>query len=109
MPARSASRSAFDVLAEPHRRRILDLLRVREHPVGEIVSHLNLAQPTVSKHLKLLREYGLVDVRIQAQRRLYRLRPDPLAEIDAWLDPYRHMWSDRLHALERHLDDMPDA
>jgi DNA-binding transcriptional ArsR family regulator len=108
MPASSAERSPFEVLAEPHRRRILDLLREGERPVGELVDQLDLAQPTVSKHLKLLREYGLVDVRVAAQRRMYRLLPEPLAEVDAWLTPYRRMWSDRLGALERHLDTMPD-
>jgi DNA-binding transcriptional ArsR family regulator len=108
MPVRLADHSAFDVLAEPHRRQILDLLRERERPVGELVSHLSLAQPTVSKHLKLLRECGLVEVRSEAQRRVYRLRPEPLFEIDAWLAPYRRLWSDRLLALERHLETMPD-
>jgi DNA-binding transcriptional ArsR family regulator len=105
---RSADHSAFEVLAEPHRRLILDLLRERERPVGELVRRLSLAQPTVSKHLKLLRECGLVEVRTDAQRRLYRLRPEPLVEIDAWLAPYRQLWSDRLHALECHLETMPD-
>lgn len=99
--------SAFDVLVEPHRRRILDLLRERERPVGELVRELALAQPTVSKHLKLLREYGLVDVRVDAQRRLYSLRPEPLAEIDTWLAPYRRLWTRRLRALGHHLDTMP--
>jgi DNA-binding transcriptional ArsR family regulator len=109
MRARSAERSAFEVLAEPHRRRILDLLWERERPVGELVGELGLAQPTVSKHLKLLREYGLVEVRTDAQRRLYRLRPEPLAEVDEWLAPYRQKWNDRLDALGRHLDRMPDG
>ena len=104
----SADSTVFDVLAEPHRRRILDLLRERERPVSELVTQLSLAQPTVSKHLKLLRQCGLVDVRKDAQRRLYRLRPDPLIEIDTWLAPYRRLWADRLNALERHLDTMPD-
>jgi DNA-binding transcriptional ArsR family regulator len=108
MPALSADSSAFVVLAEPHRRRILDLLRERERPVGELVDHLALAQPTVSKHLKLLREAGLVEVRTDAQRRLYRLRPQPLLEIDAWLAPYRRLWTDRLDALGDHLDRMGD-
>lgn len=108
MRALSADPSAFEVLAEPHRRQILDLLRERERPVGELVSHLDLAQPSVSKHLKLLRECGLVEMRVDAQRRLYRLRSEPLREIDAWLTPYRRLWNDRLDALAQHLDTMPD-
>jgi DNA-binding transcriptional ArsR family regulator len=98
----------FDALAEPHRRRILDLLLEDERAVGDLVSLLGLSQPGVSKHLKVLRDAGLVDVRVDAQRRLYRLRPEPLREIDAWLDPYRRAWRDRLDTLERHLDEMPD-
>jgi DNA-binding transcriptional ArsR family regulator len=109
MSARTAEHSAFQVLAEPHRRQILDLLRERERPVGELVSRLSLAQPTVSKHLKLLRESGLVEARTDAQRRLYRLRPEPLLEVDTWLAPYRNLWRDRLDALERRLDAMPDG
>jgi DNA-binding transcriptional ArsR family regulator len=101
---RTATPSVFDMLAEPNRRRILDLLRVGERSAGEFVEHLPLAQPTVSKHLKLLHEAGLVDVRQDAQRRIYRLRPAPLAEVDAWLTPYREHWRGRLDALERHLD-----
>jgi DNA-binding transcriptional ArsR family regulator len=97
--------TTFDVLAEPRRRDILDLLRVRERSVGELVEGISLSQPGVSKHLRVLREAGLVDVRIDAQRRWYRVRPEPLAEIDAWLAPYRRFWTDRLDALERHLDD----
>lgn len=100
--------STFQVLAEPRRREILDLLRTGEKPVGDLVKRLALTQPTVSKHLKVLREAGLVKVRQDAQRRLYRLLPEPLAEIDAWLEPYRRMWSANLDALERHLDAMPD-
>jgi DNA-binding transcriptional ArsR family regulator len=100
--------STFEVLAEPRRREILDLLRTRERPVGELVDRLTLTQPTVSKHLKVLREAGLVEVRRDAQRRWYRLRPGPLAEIDAWLAPYRQLWNSSLDALERHLDAMPD-
>jgi DNA-binding transcriptional ArsR family regulator len=96
---------AFDVLSEPCRRDILDLLRVRERSVGELVERLSLSQPGVSKHLRVLREAGLVMVRPDAQRRWYRLRADPLAEIDAWLAPYRRLWSNRLDALERHLDE----
>jgi len=96
------------VLAEPRRREILDLLRQGERPVGELVDRLNLTQPTVSKHLRVLREAGLVQVRQDAQRRLYRLRLEPLVELDAWLEPYRRLWAERLDALERHLDSMPE-
>ncbi len=94
----------FAVLAEPSRRRILDLLRDGERSVGDLVENLSLSQPGVSKHLRVLRDAGLVEVRVDAQRRLYQLRPEPLAELDAWLDPYRHFWSGRLDALEAHLD-----
>jgi DNA-binding transcriptional ArsR family regulator len=96
--------TTFQVLAEPRRRQILDLLRGAERPVGDLVRLLALSQPAVSKHLKVLREAGLVEVRQDAQRRWYRLRPEPLAEVDAWLAPYRRLWSDSLDALERHLD-----
>jgi DNA-binding transcriptional ArsR family regulator len=98
----------FEVIAEPSRRRILDLLRVRDCCVGDLVAALGISQPAVSKHLRILREAGLVDVTIDAQRRLYRLRPEPLREIDDWLTPYRAAWRDRLDALERHLDEIPD-
>jgi DNA-binding transcriptional ArsR family regulator len=97
----------FEVLAEPNRRRILDLLLV-ERPVGDIVDGTGLSQPAVSKHLRVLREAGLVDVRAVAQRRLYRVRAEPLRELDEWLAPYRRLWSRRLDALESHLDAMPD-
>jgi DNA-binding transcriptional ArsR family regulator len=97
--------STFEVLAEPSRRRILDLLRERERPVGELVERIGLSQPGVSKHLRVLREAGLVRVRADAQRRLYGVRAEPLEEIDAWLEPYRRMWARHLDALERHLDD----
>ena len=100
--------TTFKVLADARRRQILDLLRQGERPVGELVGHLRLSQPAVSKHLKVLREAGLVAVRQDAQRRLYRLRPEPLAEVDAWLAPYRRLWSASLDALERHLEAMPD-
>ncbi|OLT43978.1 transcriptional regulator [Saccharomonospora sp. CUA-673] len=100
--------TTFDVLAEPRRRQILDLLRTRDRLVGDLVGELSLTQPAVSKHLRVLREAGLVSVRQDAQRRWYRLRPEPLAEIDEWLAPYRRLWSDSLDALERHLDTMPD-
>lgn len=97
--------TTFDVLAEPARRDMLDLLRERERSVGELVERLSLSQPGVSKHLRVLRDAGLVVVRPDAQRRWYRLRAEPLAEIDAWLGPYRRYWSGRLDALERHLDE----
>jgi DNA-binding transcriptional ArsR family regulator len=100
--------STFEVLGEPRRREILDLLRQRERPVGELVGRLALTQPAVSKHLKVLRDAGLVDVRVDAQRRFYRIRPEPLAEVDAWLAPYRELWSGSLDRLERRLDEMPD-
>jgi DNA-binding transcriptional ArsR family regulator len=102
------SEPAFAVLAEPNRRRILDLLRDRERPVGELVDALAVSQPAVSKHLRVLREAGVVESRVDAQRRLYRVRAEPLRQIDAWLAPYRAMWEESLHALERHLDDTPD-
>ncbi len=100
--------STFHVLAEPTRRRILDLLREDERPVGELVTKLRISQPGVSKHLRVLREAGLVEVRHDAQRRLYRVRPEPLAEIDQWLEPYRRRWASRLDALEHHLDTTED-
>lgn len=96
--------TTFDVVAEPARRRILDLLRERPRPVGELVAALGLSQPGVSKHLRVLREASLVHVRRDAQRRVYEVRPQPLAEIDAWLEPYRQLFADHLDALERHLD-----
>jgi DNA-binding transcriptional ArsR family regulator len=96
--------TAFDVLAEPSRRRILDLLLERERSVNELVDLVGLSQPSVSKHLKTLREAGLVRVRQDAQWRWYQIDAAPLAEIDAWLAPYRRFWNDRLDALERHLD-----
>jgi DNA-binding transcriptional ArsR family regulator len=100
--------STFDVLAEPTRRRILDLIRDEERPVNELVATLAISQPGVSKHLRVLREAGLVEVRTDAQRSLYRVRPEPLAEIDAWLAPYRRLWAQRLDDLERHLDETED-
>jgi len=98
----------FEVLAEPNRRRILDLLRVEERPVGELVRELSVSQPAVSKHLRVLRESGLVTVRPEAQRRLYRVAPEPLKELDEWLAPYRKLWAERLDRLEQHLDAMPE-
>jgi DNA-binding transcriptional ArsR family regulator len=100
--------TTFDVLAEPTRRRILDLLLDSERPVGDLVEHLHVSQPGVSKHLRVLRDAGLVEVRHDAQRRIYRVRAEPLAEIDAWLAPYRRLWAKRLDALERHLDETED-
>ena len=99
--------TAYAALAEPHRRRILDLLRDGERAAGELVDGLELSQPGVSKHLKVLREAGLVAVRADGKRRLYALRPEPLAEVDQWLEPYRAYWSGRLDALERHLEENP--
>ena len=96
--------SVFEVLAEPHRRHILDLLREGERSVNELVAGLGLSQPGVSKHLRILREAGLVEVRADAQRRLYALRPQPLEELQRWLEPYRRLWSGQLDALEQHLD-----
>jgi DNA-binding transcriptional ArsR family regulator len=100
--------SAFAVLAEPTRRRILDLLLERPRPVGELVERLGLTQPGTSKHLKVLREAGLVRARQDAQRRVYELSPEPLAEVDEWLAPYRRAWAARLDSLEAHLDGNPD-
>jgi DNA-binding transcriptional ArsR family regulator len=98
--------TVFEVLAEPRRRQILDLVRDRERSVGELVTELSATQPAVSKHLRVLREAGLVEARVDEQRRLYRLRPAPLRELDAWLAPYRGMWSASLDKLEAHLDGM---
>jgi DNA-binding transcriptional ArsR family regulator len=86
----------FDVLAEPNGRRILDFLRASERPVGELVERLELSQPAVSKHLRILRESGLVEVRADAQRRLYRVQAEPLRTIDQWLEPYRQMWGSHM-------------
>lgn len=96
--------SPFEALAEPNRRRILDVLRDGERPAGDLVEALAISQPGVSKHLKLLREAGLVSVRADGQRRLYRLEPRGLADLDAWLMPYRHFWAGRLSALDAHLE-----
>jgi DNA-binding transcriptional ArsR family regulator len=100
----SAVESSFAVIAEPSRRAILGLLLSSERSVGELERALKLAQPSVSKHLRVLREAGFVESRIEAQRRLYRLRPEPLMELDAWLVPFRRFWSKHVDALERHLD-----
>jgi DNA-binding transcriptional ArsR family regulator len=99
--------SAYGALAEPHRRQILDLLRDGERPAGDLVAQLALSQPGVSKHLKVLREAGLVTVRADGKRRVYALRAEPLAEVDAWLARYRAFWSERLDDLERHLEANP--
>jgi DNA-binding transcriptional ArsR family regulator len=98
--------SVFDIIAEPSRRAILSLLASSEQSVGEIERELRLSQPTVSKHLRVLREAGFVEATVDAQRRLYRLTPEPLQEVDAWLAPFRRLWSTHADALERHLDRM---
>lgn len=96
--------STFEVLAEPRRRHLLDLLLAAERPVGELVTATRMSQPLVSKHLRVLREAGLVQARTDAQRRIYSVRSEPLQELDEWLEPYRQLWSERLDALGRHLD-----
>ncbi|MGA7921799.1 MAG: metalloregulator ArsR/SmtB family transcription factor [Candidatus Acidiferrales bacterium] len=98
--------SVFEIIAEPNRRAILSLLVCSQQSVGEIERQLRMPQPTVSKHLRVLREAGFVESTVDAQRRLYRLKPEPLQELDAWLVPFRRFWSNRLDALERHLDRM---
>ena len=98
------SPTAFDVLAEPRRRDILELLREGERPVGDLVERLHLSQPAVSKHLRVMRDAGLVVVRSDAQRRLYRISPKPLEELDQWLEPYRLFWTTHLDRLESHLE-----
>jgi DNA-binding transcriptional ArsR family regulator len=98
--------SVFEIIAEPNRRAILGLLVWSEQSVGEIERRLRMPQPTVSKHLRVLREAGFVESTVDAQRRLYRLRPEPLQEVDTWLEPFRRFWSAHLDALERHLDRM---
>ena len=98
--------STFAIIAEPSRRAILSLLATSERSVGDIEEKLNLSQPSVSKHLRVLREAGFVESRVDAQRRLYRIKPEPLMEIDAWLAPFRQFWSVHVDALERHLDQM---
>ena len=96
--------STFAALADPHRRHVLELLLERPRPVGEIVDRLGLSQPGTSTHLRVLRDAGLVRVERDAQRRVYAIDPEPMAELDAWLAPYRRRWTNRLDALERHLD-----
>jgi DNA-binding transcriptional ArsR family regulator len=95
---------ALAVLAEPTRRRIADRLRAAESSVGDLVTELRMSQPAISKHLRVLREAGVVSVRTAAQQRIYRLEPGPFRELDAWLTPYRALWTDHLDRLERHLD-----
>jgi len=98
--------SAFEVVAEPTRRRILDLLLMGERPVGDLVTDLGMSQPGVSRHLRVMRDAGLVACRTDAQRRLYSINPGPLAELDAWLAPYRRLWAASLDKLGAHLDEM---
>jgi DNA-binding transcriptional ArsR family regulator len=102
----SVVESSFAIVAEPTRRAILNLLLSSERSVGELERALRLSQPSVSKHLRVLREAGFVDSRVEAQRRLYRLRPEPLMELDEWLVPFRRLWSWHVDALERHLEKM---
>ena len=101
--------SVFDIIAEPNRRAILSLLVSSEQSVGEIERQLRMSQPTVSKHLRVLREAGFVESTVDAQRRLYRLKPEPFQEVDAWLAPFRRFWSAHVDALERHLDRMDQS
>ncbi len=101
--------SSFQIIAEPNRRAILNLLALSERSVGEIERELGMPQPTVSKHLRVLREAGFVEAQVDAQRRLYRLNPEPLKEVDAWLEPFRRFWSRHVDALEKHLDRLEKA
>ena len=101
--------SSFAVIAEPNRRAILSMLSSSERSVGEVMEELRLPQPSVSKHLKVLRDSGFVESRVEAQRRVYRLNPKPLQEVDEWLEPFRRFWSKHVDALERHLDRMEKA
>ena len=101
--------SAFEIISEPNRRAILSLLASSQRSVGEIESRLRMPQPTVSKHLRVLREAGFVEATVDAQRRLYRLKPESLLEVDDWLDQFRRFWSAHVDALERHLDQMDDS
>jgi DNA-binding transcriptional ArsR family regulator len=96
--------SVFEIIAEPNRRAILSLLIASELSVGEIEDQLDMTQPTVSKHLRVLRDAGFVESTVDAQRRVYRIKPEPLQEVDAWLAPFRRLWAVHLDALERHLD-----
>ena len=101
--------SVFEIIAEPNRRAILSLLASSQQSVGEIERHLRMTQPTVSKHLRVLREAGFVESTVDAQRRLYRLKPEPFQEVDAWLSQFRRFWSAHVDALERHLDRLDQA
>jgi DNA-binding transcriptional ArsR family regulator len=101
--------SVFEIIAEPNRRAILSLLVSSQRSVGEIERHLRMPQPTVSKHLRVLREAGFVESTVDAQRRLYRLKPEPLREVEAWLAPFRQLWSAHVDALDRYLDRMDTA
>ena len=98
--------SVFEIIAEPNRRAILGLLISSQQSVGEIERQLRMPQPTVSKHLRVLRDAGFVESTVDAQRRLYRLKPEPFQELDAWLDQFRRFWSEHVDALERYLDRM---
>ena len=102
------AQDAFEIVAEPTRRRILDLLLTGERPVGDLVTDLGMSQPGVSRHLRVLRDAGLVASRTDAQRRLYSINPGPLVELDEWLAPYRRLWGSSLDRLAAHLDDMTD-
>src|SRR5687767_6277395 len=101
--------SSFAILAEPSRRTILSLLAASERSVGEIERRLRMPQTSVSKHLRVLRDAGFVEARVEAQKRVYRLRPEPLMEVDAWLAPFRRFWTGHVDALERHLDKMEET
>jgi len=102
-------KSAFEIIAEPNRRAIINLLVSSQQSVGQIERRLRMPQPTVSKHLRVLRDAGFVESTVDAQRRLYRLRPEPLQELDDWLAPFRRIWSSHVDALERHLDRMDQS
>jgi DNA-binding transcriptional ArsR family regulator len=101
--------SVFEIIAEPNRRAILSLLVSSQQSVGQIERQLRMTQPTVSKHLRVLREAGFVEATVDAQRRLYRLKPEPFQEVEDWLEPFRRFWSEHVDALERHLDRMDAA
>jgi DNA-binding transcriptional ArsR family regulator len=101
--------SVFEIIAEPNRRAILSLLVSSQQSVGEIERQLRMTQPTVSKHLRVLREAGFVESMVDAQRRLYRLKPEPFQQVDAWLEQFRRFWSDHVDALERHLDRLEES
>ena len=109
MSRAAAASDAFHAVADPTRRAILDQLRSGSAPVTEIAANFRMSRPAVSKHLRVLREAGFVEARVEAQKRVYRLRPEPLQEIDVWLAPFRHFWNSHVDALERHLDRMEEA